>query len=171
MNHGLSVLLLVAGTICWAEPANSAEPPATHRRVLDYLAVGSHLTLGYAGNGGTSNIRLLSADQVERRKEAFARYDKQNERIRTELERARKVRQDGHQGNPSADAQENGLLGELSKIVRPEEVYRIVALGEDFVEMRIAVQSATAAKEEQRGVVLSAAHIGRIDFWYGYRPE
>lgn len=163
MKCELPFLLALVGALYCVEFANSVEPSKMHRRFLDYVTVGSYATLGYAGNGDTVQIRLLTANQVEQRKEAFTRYDKQTGQIRRELDRIRNARREGQRGDSSVNSEERRLLIELSRITRPQDVYRIVTVGADFVEMRIAVQPAMETKEDERSVVLAATHIGRID--------
>jgi hypothetical protein len=149
-------LLAVAAPAVFLALAEPCRAQATHRRFLDYLPVGTYLTLSYPTQGSDSyQVQILTAKQVEERPADYARIEK----IRKELAEIDKRRddKDSSRRNELLTALRQSQLGR-----RAGPVYEVIAVGDDFVELRARL-SATAQKVEvQSGMVLPAARIREI---------
>jgi len=128
----------------------------SHRRFLDYLPVGSYLVLGNADQGGSYSIRMLTAKQVEQRPEDLARWEKKRPEIKKEFAELAKKPKD-------RDFLQNyKTLSRALGQPRPDDVYEVIAVGENFVELRVKWSPNDPKGRPERGLVLPAARIRDI---------
>jgi dihydroneopterin aldolase len=170
MKRVLWVFLAFAATVvsvAFAEPPGSK---ARHRRFLDYLPVGSQVLLIYPQEHDYYRIELLTAKQVEQRLEEFPRIQK----LEKELEETEKL----VENQKGQDAKLEKRRSELSFALRQSQamgrssaVYEVIALGEDFVELRLKVSATGQVFKGDSRIVVPAARIREIRLTSETNPQ
>lgn len=156
MKRVVWLSLAVAATAVPVAFAQPRAPQTTPRRFLNYLHVGTCVVLNYRAQTGDSyELQILTAKQVEQRPEEFARLDKLRQDL-AELDK-RQDEKDRNRKEELLTALHKSQLGR-----RASPVYEVIAVGEDFVELRLKLSATGQKTEVQSTRVLPAARIREI---------
>jgi hypothetical protein len=133
---------------------------AVSRRFLDYLPVGTHVVLHRYPPQSPYEIRVLSPKEFSERPEDLARFQKKREAMVREIAELKEQRQD-----LNAHRRLNDLENRLPHFRPPDMVYRVAAVGEDFVELRVEWSPPPMpyeGKPDESGIVLRPGSIQEI---------